>query len=185
MPLKFLIGRICRKFRKSWCLLKNSIAVISKNHWVDIVCLNFLYLGSFCFCTTEFRFLLNWICSEASSPHILEALFETYIFSLCFWYFWQVKALFILNLFISEHIDKVLHGRRWRRHFEKSSIPMFLLTIQIKTQTTQTIKIMKSVSTFIRLFKSIPEVRKICIVQWFWKYFFIISYWEESEQSEV
>ena len=97
--------------------IKKCISMNSGNHWVDNYCLKFLHLGWFCFCTSVFRLLIPQIFNETNSLSIVKVAFETWIFLVCFSYFWKDKSFTVSKFFISEYVDKFLHRGRWRRHF--------------------------------------------------------------------
>ena len=61
LPLKFLIACFYRTFSRPWCLLKKIVPMNLENYWVDNFWLKLLYSGSFCFCTSVFIILLQWI----------------------------------------------------------------------------------------------------------------------------
>ena len=107
MPLKFLAACFYRTFSRPWCLLKKIVAINLENHWVDNFCLKFLYLDLFCLCTSVFRMLLWWISSETIAFYTSSCLLNLpFLVSFCS--FWKVKSLLVVNLFISEHLGKIL-----------------------------------------------------------------------------
>ena len=99
--------------RDSWMVVKENpdrqkknkkkIAMNPGNHLVDNFCLRFLYLGSFCFCT---------------SVYLRRALKPVFLGRFC--YFWKDKFLFIFNLFISEYRYQVFP---WKEMKEIFSVP--------------------------------------------------------------
>ena len=54
--------------------------------------------------------------SETNNLLIPEVTFQTCIYLVCFFYFWKVKSLLVLNLFISEYLD-IFPWKRWSKAF--------------------------------------------------------------------
>ena len=83
-----------------------------------------------------------------------------------FCYFWKVKSLLILSLFISEYLD---HIPPWKEIKEAFSVTvqtenLFLLTKLNKIKAAQIWNIVRSLSTFIRTSGPIPEMQKSALI---------------------
>ena len=146
--------------------------------------MKFIYLGSFSFCTAVFRMLLWWISSETSCLLILEVAFETYlflyVFVVFFVFFWKVKSLVVVNLFISEYLDEMMLAFLLKLQTECLCLCFFKLIKQNPCYPNKKYnKIFKHIHQNVRVY---PRIKKICIDQWLWKHF---AYSEESEQSEM
>ena len=121
---------------------------------------------------------------KQTAPLYLKLPFKP-AFLVFFCYFGKVKSLFVLNLFVSEYLDKIFP---WNKKgvdiFSKAPgwKPLFLLKVKSKTQNAKTRNTIQSSSTFIRISGPILEVRKFALKK---GYENIIAYSEESKQSEV
>ena len=94
-------------------------------------------------------------------------------------------SLLILNLFISEYLDKVLPWKEMKLAFLvklQTENLFFCFRIKIKTRAAQTRNIIQSSSTFIRISGPVLEVKKSSLIN---DYENIIGYSEESKQNEV
>ena len=83
-----------------------------------------------------------------------------------FCYFWKVKSLLILSLFISEYLD---HIPPWKEIKEAFSVTvqtenLFLLKKLNKIKAAQIWNIVRSLSTFIRTSGPIPEMQKSALI---------------------
>ena len=100
-------------------------------------------------------------------------------FLVYFWYLSKVKFLLILNLFISEYLNKILQWKDMKKAFsvthETENFCFCLRQKLNENQTAQIRNIVQSLRTFIKLSGPIPEVKEICIDQWLWKYFWILG----------
>ena len=116
---------------------------------------------------TSFTLLFNFVSSLLQFTVLV-----------CFCHFWKDKPLLMSNLlFILEYLDQILS---WKEIKEAFSIKiqtenLFLLKMKIKIQAAQIRNTMQSSSTFTRISRPIPEVKKNFIDQWLEKHYGILG----------
>ena len=98
---------------------------------------------------------------------------------MCFCYFWKVKSLLVLNVFIREYLDKIIPWKEIKIAFSvklQTECLCFCLTRAAKATN-----IMESSRRFIKISGPIPGVKKSALINDYEN----IAYSEECEQSEV
>ena len=94
-------------------------------------------------------------------------------FLVCFCYFWKVESLLVLNLFISEYLDKILPWKEMKLTFSVKLLTEYLL---LKIKFKQNLgclnkeynKIFEHIHQNIRVY---PRSKKIRIDRWQWMYY--------------
>ena len=119
-----------------------------------------------CFCTSLFILLLLWISCEANHLVILEVVFETWIFLVCFYYFWKYRFLLILNVYICEYLHQILPWKEINEAFPGKIQTKKLFFYLNKIQAAQIRNMMQYSSISIKK-------RNVYTDQWLWKYQFL------------
>ena len=94
----------------------------------------FIIYSLFCFYTSLFRHLLQWVPSKVNKLVVLEVAFKASIFWVCFCHFRKHKPLFILNLFTTENLDQIPPWEELKEPFSATfqTRNLFLCKLKIK-----------------------------------------------------
>ena len=123
------------------------------NHWVKNFCLNFFYFVFILLLYFRHLDCCKNSVKQTASLNLNLRLKPEFLVRFC--YFWKVKSLLDLNLFISEYLDQI---PPWKGIKEAFSVKLqtenccFCFRQKLnKTQTAQIRNTMQSSSTFIKM----------------------------------
>ena len=159
------------KFSGTWCLLKKCIAM-NVLQWLDNFCLKFHYFTLILLLhfSTYLGCRHNEYPVKETASLYLKLPVKPAFFSV-FLLFWIDKSLLVLNLFISEYLDKIPPWKEMKEVFSvKIQTENCCFGKLNKAQAAQIKNKLKSLSTFMKISGYIPEVKTIWIDQWLAKY---------------
>ena len=159
------------KFSSTWCLLKKCIAM-NVLQWLDNFCLKFHYFTLILLLhfSTYLGCRHNEYPVKETASLYLKLPVKPAFFSV-FLLFWIDKSLLVLNLFISEYLDKIPPWKEMKEVFSvKIQTENCCFGKLNKAQAAQIKNKLKSLSTFMKISRYIPEVKTIWIDQWLAKY---------------